>query len=143
MTTATPRGPIVIDTDVYGTALTGSELAVRYRPLVAGRPVFISFQTAAELRFGAILRGWGAARMLKLDARIASAEIVHTGPELVESDAKLRAHCWQIGHALGQKEHDADRWVAATAIRLGLPLVANDGIYRDVPGLRVERSPND
>lgn len=47
--------------------------------------------------------------------------------------------CWRIGHALAQKEHDADRWVAATAIRLGIPPVANDGIYDNVPGLQVER----
>jgi hypothetical protein len=48
-----------------------------YRP---GRR-FISFPTAAELRYGAIRRGWGEARMLKLDSKIQRAEVVHTGPE--------------------------------------------------------------
>lgn len=133
------RGPIVIDTDVYGAELTGSELAVRFQPLIVGRPAFISFQTEAEIRFGALLRGWGPARMLKLEARIAAAEIVHSGPELVETYARLRVDCWRAGHALAQKQHDADRWIAATAIRLGLPLVSNDGIYEGVPGLRLDR----
>jgi hypothetical protein len=73
---ASHRGPIVVDTDVYGAELTGSELAVRFQPLIVGRPAFISFQTEAEIRFGALLRGWGPARMLKLEARIAAAEIV-------------------------------------------------------------------
>lgn len=141
MTTATSRGPIVIDTDVYGAELTGSLLAVRYQPIILGRPAFISFQTEAELRFGALLRGWGAGRMLKLEARIAAAETVHSGPDLIEAYAQLRATCQRIGHALGQRHHDADRWVAATAIRLGIPLVANDGIYDGVPGLHVERPP--
>lgn len=77
---ATPRGSVVIDTVVYGAELTGSPLAIRYQPIIVGRPAFISFQTAAELRFGALLRGWGAARMLKLEARIAAAETVHSGP---------------------------------------------------------------
>lgn len=138
---ATSRGPVVIDTDVYGAELTGSLLAVRYQPILAGRPAFISFQTAAELRFGALLRRWGAGRMLKLEARISAAETVHSGPDLIAAYAQLRADCWRIGHALGQKAHDADRWIAATAIRLGIPLVANDGIYDSVPGLQVERPP--
>jgi hypothetical protein len=58
------RGPVVIDTDVYGAELVpGSKLASRYQAIIVGRPVFISFQTAAELRYGALLRNWGEARM--------------------------------------------------------------------------------
>jgi predicted nucleic acid-binding protein len=36
--------------------------------------------------------------------------------------------------ALSQKIHEADRWVAATAIALGLELVAGDGIFENVAG---------
>jgi predicted nucleic acid-binding protein len=46
--------------------------------------------------------------------------------------------CEAIGHALGQREHNADRWIAATALRLRVPLVSNDGIFRGVPGLVLE-----
>jgi predicted nucleic acid-binding protein len=35
-------------------------------------------------------------------------------------------------------ERNADRWIAATALRLGVPLVSNDGIFRGVPGLELE-----
>jgi tRNA(fMet)-specific endonuclease VapC len=133
------RGPIVIDTDVFGADLVPeSRLAELYEPVIVGRPAFISFQTAAELRFGALLRGWGMARMLKLQAKLEVAEIVHSGPELVLAYAQLRVDCRKIGHALTQREHDADRWIAATAIRLGIPLVSNDNIFRDVPGLELE-----
>ena len=111
------RGPIVIDTD--------------------GRPAFISFQTAAELRYGAIRRNWGPARMLALD-RGSARRRPSTGPELVLVYARLRAACERIGHALGQRDHDADRWVAATALRLQIPLVSNDRIFREVPGLTLE-----
>ena len=76
--------------------------------------------------------------MLRLDAKIARAEIVHTGPELVLVYARLRADCEAQGHALGQREHNADRWIAATAIRLGVPLVSNDTIFRNAPGLELE-----
>jgi tRNA(fMet)-specific endonuclease VapC len=136
VTSPLARGPVVIDTDVYGADLVpGSELALLYEPVIVGRRAFISFQTAAELRYGALLRGWGAARILKLEARINAVEIVHSGPELIAVYAQLRVECQRAGHGLAQREHDADRWIAATAIRLGIPLVSNDGIFNAAPGL--------
>ncbi len=141
--TPAPRGPVVIDTDVYGAELVpGSMLASRYQPILLGRPALISFQTAAELRYGAIRRGWGTNRMQRLESRIAAAETVHTGPELILVCARLRADCERIGHALAQREHNADRWIAATALRLGLPVVSNDGIFAGVPGLDLETAPS-
>jgi len=76
--------------------------------------------------------------MLMLESRVEFAEIVHTGPELLLTYAQLRVVCQRIGHALSQREHDADRWIAATSVRLGIPLVSNDSIFRDVPGLQLE-----
>ena len=136
------RGPIVIDTDVFSADLVpGSRLTERYASLITGRPAFISFQTAAELRYGAIRRGWGHARMLRLETKLQRVEVVHSGPELVAVYAQLRADCEAAGHALAQKPHTADRWIAATAIRLAIPLVSNDGIFRDAPGLQLETLP--
>lgn len=78
------RGPVVIDTGVFGADLVpGSPLL--YEPPIAARPAFISFQTVAELRYGAIRRGWGEHRMRRLEASIARAEIVWAGPELVDT----------------------------------------------------------
>lgn len=129
-------GPVVIDTGVFGADLVpGSPLVALYEPFVAGRPAFISFQTVAELRFGALQRNWGAARMRNLETRLRAAQIVYPGPDLVQLYAQLRVDCARIGHALGQRAHDADRWVAATAIRLDVPLVAHDRVFKDVPGL--------
>ena len=103
MTAPLARGPIVIDTDVYGAELVpGSALAVVYQPIIVGRPAFICFQTAAELRYGATLRNWGEPRMRKLEARIAAAVTVHTGPDLVLTYVRLRVDCERIGHALCQ-----------------------------------------
>ena len=78
--------------------------------------------------------------MRDLEARIRTAETVHSGPELILVYAQLRADCERIGHALSQRDHDADRWVAVTALRLGIPLVSNDRIFDDVPDLVVERA---
>ena len=141
MSTVRPRGPIVIDTDVFSADLVpGSRLAERYAPLITGRLAFISFQTAAEIRYGAIRRGWGQPRMLRMEAKLERVEVVRSGPELVVVYAQRRADCVAAGHAVSQKQHTADRWSAATAIRLGIPLVSNAGIFRGTPGVELETS---
>jgi tRNA(fMet)-specific endonuclease VapC len=133
------RGPVVVDTDVYSARLVpNSALARRYEPLLAGRVEFVSFQTAAEVRYGALLRGWGRARLRRMELEMARTEIVHSGPDLIRVYAELRVTCQRIGHALCQREHDADRWIAATALRLSVPLVSNDGVFEDTPGLALE-----
>jgi hypothetical protein len=76
--------------------------------------------------------------MEELEERIDRAETVWAGPELLDEYVDLRIRCERIGHALAQREHDADRWIAATASWLDVPLVAHDGIFRNVPGLMLE-----
>jgi predicted nucleic acid-binding protein len=133
------RGPVVVDTDVFSARLVpDSALARRYEPLLIGRIEFVSFQTVAEIRYGAKLRGWGAARLARMDAEIRRTEVVHSGAELIAVYADLRVACHRAGHALAQREHDADRWIAATALRLGVSLVSNDSVFRGAPGLELE-----
>jgi len=132
-----PRSLVVVDTNVFGAGLLQrtAGLADLYRTVLAGRPAVISFQTVAELHYGARRRRWGRSRMLRLEARIASAEVVWAGPDLLGTYVDLRVACEQAGHALGQRGHDTDRWIAATAVHLGVPLVSHDGVFRGVPGL--------
>ena len=64
--------------------------------------------------------------------RVIGNNAVNTGvasPHLVDTYATLRAWCLRTGHGLGQKEHEADRWVATTAVWLQVPLVSHDGIF--------------
>jgi tRNA(fMet)-specific endonuclease VapC len=65
------------------------------------------------------------------------AEIVWPGHELVDQYVELRTWRVKNGHGLGHKTHEADRWVAATAIRLGVPLVAHDAIFSGAKNLRL------
>jgi predicted nucleic acid-binding protein len=132
-----PGGPVVVDTSVFGADLlkVRALLAVSYQPFLVGRAVFISFVTVAELRYGARRAGWGDSRLRRLDTRIASAETVWPGPELTATYVELRDACVRRGHALSQRVHEADRWVASTALWLGVPLVAHDSVFREAPGL--------
>lgn len=133
------RSPVVIDTGVFGARLTpsGRMLAHAYQPLVEGRAVALSFVTVAELHFGALHAGWGANRRTRLAYELGRTGIVWPGPQLVEVYAELRVWCASAGHGLSQKEHEADRWVAAAALYLKVPLVAHDAIFRGVDGLEL------
>lgn len=130
---------VVVDTNVFGAELTrrGAAVAAAYRDHVEGHHLFISFVTVAELRYGAQLAGWGEPRLRRLEARIGAAEVVWAGDGLVEAYVALRRECTLSGHPLGQKHHEADRRVAATARWLDVPLVAHDAVYANAPGVTV------
>jgi predicted nucleic acid-binding protein len=59
--------------------------------------------------------------------------------ELVDTYARLRYQCRINGNSLHDKVHDADRWIASTAVRFNLTLVSDDKIFSAVPGLVVRR----
>jgi len=131
------RQAVVVDTNVFGAALTrrGARVARLYAPHVVGRIAVLAAQTVAELRFGALLASWGPSRQSVLERRIATAAVAAVDDELVWEVAKLRVSCRRAGHALADDHHFGDLWIAATAFRYGLPLVAHDGVFRGVPGL--------
>ncbi len=133
------RSAAVIDTNVFGAELTrrGAAVADAYREHVEGRQLFISFVTLAELRYGACRAGWGERRLRRLESRLIEAEVVWAGEGLVRTYVELRDDCTLSGHPLGQKHHEADRWIAATARWLNVPLIAHDAVFHDAPGLTV------
>ncbi len=140
ITDGTPGAePVVIDTMIAGALFSRRQLATKYEPHVHGRPLVISFVTVAELRFGALKANWGEARHAALEARLSSMTVVPSDSDLATVYAEMRVACERLGHGLGAKIHEADRWIASTAIRFGLPLVSHDGIFQDVPGLTVIR----
>jgi len=134
------RGAVVVDTNVFSARLSPQRaaLAERYEPMLVGRPAIISFQTYAEVLHGALRAGWGPQRRRRVQAALDAVETIWSGPELAQAYAAFRVRCEEVGHALGQRVHDGDRWIAATAVHLGVPVVTHDGVFRDAPGLLVE-----
>ncbi len=130
------RPGVVVDTMVVSW-LFGDRpdaLALRYRDLIGVAPVVLAFQTIMEIRYGALRAGWGELRRRRLERRLAELVVAQPDDETITICAELRHGCQQIGHALGGKVHDGDRWIAATAIRLGLPLVSEDRVFHGAPG---------
>jgi len=133
------RSGVVVDTMVISWLFDErpNPLADRYRDLIGPRPVLLAFQTVMELRYGALRAGWGDLRRRRMERRISELSVIQADDELATVCAELRQGCRQLGHALGDKIHDGDRWVAAAALRLRLPLASHDGVFDEVPGLEL------
>jgi predicted nucleic acid-binding protein len=138
MTDAQASG-VVVDTMVISWLLDDrpNPLAERYRDLIGAQPVLLAFQTVMELRFGALRAGWRELRRRRLEQRIAEFAVVQPDDEMITVCAELRVRCQQAGHALADKLHDGDRWIAATAIRLDMALASHDRVFANTPGLRL------
>jgi len=131
------RRAVVVDTNVFGAPLArrNTALVQLYAPHLVRRLLVLAAQTVAELRFGALLARWGPARREELERRITRARVAPVDDDVTWEVARLRVACRRDGHALADDHHAADLWIAATAVRYGLALVAHDGVFRNAPGL--------
>ena len=129
----------MVDTNVFGAPLARRNTALieQYAPHLVGRLLVLAPQTVAELRFGALLARGGTARRNELERRIARARVAPVDDDVSWEVARLRVACRRAGHALADDHHAGDLWIAATAIRYGLALVAHDGVFQEAPGLEL------
>ncbi|MEA2023831.1 MAG: PIN domain-containing protein [Actinomycetota bacterium] len=130
---------VVVDTSVYSATLKASmsQVARLYEDDLRRKRPLISFQTVAEIRYGALRDNWGPERWALLEQRLAAATTVPPHGALTIEWAMLRNDCRKAGHAFQDKGHAADLWIAATARLVGAPLVAHDKGFVGVPGLEV------
>lgn len=127
---------VVVDTDVFSRVVLLSRPSPGYErfvPVLQGVRIVLAAQTVGELLLGARSRGWGPTRLQRLDELIARGAVVPVDRALTEVWADLTVACRERGHGLQDKLHVADRWIAATAIHLGIPLVSNDHIFVNAP----------
>lgn len=134
------RRVVVIDTDVWSHLYLPRRthpLASAWRRGLLGATVVIATQTKAELLFGFAISGWEYTRRTEATVKVISTATIPVDDRVVAAWVKLHAECKAVGHALQDKVHTGDRWVAATAIALDAELLAGDHIYRGGPGLRL------
>src|SRR5262249_10511230 len=102
---------------------------------LTGKTVVIALQTRAELLTFPLVRQLGERRTAEVLTKIDQTPTVPVTEEVVTAWARLTAACRVSNHPLGFKEHASDRWIAATAIPLGVPLLAVDNCDKAAPGL--------
>jgi predicted nucleic acid-binding protein len=129
-------GSVLLDTNVFTSRLREeSPLATIYGKHIVGRRLLVTPQTLAEARYGALKAAWGPVRLGRLAELTARTRRLPVDPETIEAAAQLRNRCRMVGHGLHQREHNADLWIAAAAIRWSVPVVAHDAVFIDCPGL--------
>jgi predicted nucleic acid-binding protein len=134
---------VVVDTDVFNWWIDPrpSPRDEELESAIGDRILAASFVTVTEVRFGALRAAWGGLRLRRLLRSLEELDVIQTDDHLLHRCAELRAWAIRAGHPIAQKIHEADRWVAATALVLDLELVAGDGIFENIRGLDLRRIP--
>lgn len=87
----------VVDTDVFGLLFvrrgSSDPRIPRWRELLTGRQVLISFQTRAELLAGALADSWGERRMIDLRVILDRTPTIRTDNEVIDAHAPNAAEC--------------------------------------------------
>jgi predicted nucleic acid-binding protein len=132
---------VIVDTGVFSASLSR-----RRRPrfeaqigLMAGHQIFLAAVTVSELRYGALVAGWGEARRNGLDESIQATTVVPVSDRFLSTLAELRFACRGVGHPLHDRAHANDLWIAASALHIDAPLLTADNIFSNTPGLTLHQ----
>lgn len=132
---------ILVDTGVFSASLSPRRRRQfeSHVALMAGHQIFLAAVTVSELRYGALVAGWGQARRRRLEESIETTTVVPVSDRLLTTAAELRHACRTVGHSLHDRSHANDLWIAASAIQIGAPLLTADSVFEDTPGVTLHR----
>ncbi len=125
---------VVVDTDVASYIFKEDTRKELYKQHLDGQFMFLSFMTAAEMRFWALTSSWGARRTTELEKYLRRYSIQHSTMRLCELWAEVK----NGGKRSGKNIDDPDAWIAATALYINVPLVTHNAAdFQHVSGLSV------
>ncbi len=126
---------LLVDTNVFSFLFRKDSRRELYAGTVTGKRLYLSFVTVGELRLWAITRAWGKRRVESLEQTMKAYTVLGFDSETAWRWAEVAAHQRRVG----REKHDrGDWWVAACALRHGLPLVThNPRHFQGIPGLEV------
>lgn len=122
MAPAVESAGAVVDTDVLSYLLRGDSRAGQFEPFLVGQLLSASCMTIAELDRWALQRHWGPARLEQLARFLEPFVIVLADRALCRAWAAVMDGARRRGRPMGT----TDAWIAATALRLDVPLVTNN-----------------
>jgi tRNA(fMet)-specific endonuclease VapC len=125
---------VVVDTDIVSFLFRRDTRAALYRPHLDGRLTIISAQTLAELEHWPVRRHWGERRRAELREALLDYWVQFPDPTMCRIYGEITAIAQETGFIVPE----GDAWHAATALRLGVPLVTHNPLdFRGIPDLVV------
>jgi len=125
---------MLLDTNIVGYFFRDDSRARPYERHLTSQTRYIAFVTLGELYQWLFLRPFSEANKQRLLEHIAQHVVVPYDDRLAWRWAELTARCRRTGQTMSAE----DSWIAATALRHGLPLVThNRRHFENVPGLTV------
>ena len=126
---------IVLDTNIVSYLLKDSTKTAACKAHVEHRVAALSFQTVAELWYGAERSEWGEPRRAALDHLIRRFVILTAD----EATSRLWAELRVEAERAGKSKEAEDLWIAATAKRHDLPLLTDDSDFFSALSVRAVR----
>jgi len=115
---------ILVDTNIASYAIKGDTRAELYEAHIFGEAPALSFFSVGELYRWTVKYQWQAARLNRLTNYLESYQILHSDDET----------CWVWARLMcvpGRPIEPGDAWIAATALRHGIPLVSHNRSHFD------------
>lgn len=124
----------VVDTDVFSFFFKGDTRAGAYANDVRGIRLCLSFMSVAELTRWAISHNWGAKRLASLEQSIRRCVVLPYDAEMAECWARIAVERTRAGKPISC----GDCWIAAGALRHGIPLITHNAKhFEGIAALRV------
>jgi predicted nucleic acid-binding protein len=123
------QGKLMLDTNIVSYLLKNSDFVRPYLPHLGGKLLFLPFITVGELFLWAESACWGQKRRFELEEKLRNYVVVPYDHEIARIYARIGAERKRRGRPIGL--HDA--WIAACAVRHGVPLVTHNA--KDFEGI--------
>lgn len=125
---------IILDTNIVSYLMKGGPLAQAYVPHVEGRLLAIAFITVGELYFGAEKANWGEKKRKQLETTLRNFVVIPYDHEIARCYGRVVAQQQRKGNFMATN----DAWIAACAVRHGVPLVTHNARhFRDLVSLKI------
>ena len=124
---------MLVDTNIISYFYRSDTRATAYEKHLAGKTLFVSFMTVAELYNWPFEKNWGEPKRQGLTQYLKNYTVLPYDDALAWAWAELVAKTCR-----GRPMFLQDSWIAATALRHAMPLVThNRKHFENVPGLTV------
>ena len=124
---------VLVDTNVVSYVMKGGPLGRAYVPHLQGKLLAISFITVGEMYYGAEKARWGRKKRSQLESALRNFVVVPYDHEI----AKLYGIIVVERERKGRPISFNDAWIAACAVKHGVPLVTHNA--RDFKEISLSR----